>query len=50
VVEARTASQTRRFKLRDASVDGNGMNPEFAGSWDAVRGAVYEGARRVIVS
>jgi hypothetical protein len=43
VVEARTAPSGRRFKLRDASFGGKGMNPEFASGWDAVRAAVYEG-------
>lgn len=43
VVEARSASRGRRFQLRDATADGNGMNPEFSGGWDAVRAAAYEG-------
>ncbi|HVV52305.1 MAG TPA: DUF2191 domain-containing protein [Polyangia bacterium] len=32
----------KRFRLEDASVDGEGMNPEYRGSWDAVRDAVYK--------
>jgi len=31
------------FKLADASVDGKGMNPEYAGNWDAIRDAIYKG-------
>lgn len=30
--------------IRDASVDGGWMNPEYAqGGWEAIRNAVYEG-------
>ena len=43
VVEARTAPRRGRFELRDASVGGKGVNPAFAGSWEAVRAAAYEG-------
>ena len=35
--------QRRSFKLRDASVGGSGIRPEFAGSWEAIRAAIYEG-------
>ena len=32
------------FKLRDASVKGNGFQPEFQGaSWEKIRDAIYEG-------
>lgn len=31
-----------RFRLPDASVDGNGLRPEFrAAGWDEIRSAVY---------
>jgi hypothetical protein len=34
----------RPFKLRDASVGGSGLRPEFAGAgWDKIRDAIYEG-------
>jgi hypothetical protein len=42
VVKARSARQEKPFVLRDASVGGQGLNPEFQGSWDAVRSAIYE--------
>lgn len=33
-----------RFRLRDASFTGNGIQPPFEeGSWDAVRDTLYEG-------
>jgi hypothetical protein len=32
-----------RFRLRDASVAGRGMRPEFTGDFEAVRAAAYEG-------
>lgn len=32
------------FSLRDASVDGDGLRPEFAGGeWSQLRDAIYEG-------
>lgn len=42
----RVALEQRRsasgFRLPDASVDGNGLRPEFRGSgWDEVRAAIY---------
>jgi hypothetical protein len=34
----------RRFKLRDASVSGEGLRPEATGlSWDQLRALTYEG-------
>jgi hypothetical protein len=33
----------RSFKLRDASVGGQGISPEFSENWEAQRSAVYEG-------
>ena len=40
-------SRSRRgteFHLEDASVDGNGLQPEFrAAGWDRIRDAAYEG-------
>ena len=34
----------RRFKLRDASVGGKGLQPEYDGAgWDKLRRAAYEG-------
>lgn len=34
-----------RFVLRDASVDGRGLRPEFQGSrWERVRDTIYEAA------
>ena len=35
--------RAKPFKLEDASVGGNGVSPEYAGSWDAVRDALYKG-------
>jgi hypothetical protein len=32
-----------RFRLRDASVDGRGLQPEFrTGGWERVRDAIYD--------
>jgi hypothetical protein len=32
-----------RFRLRDASVDGGGLQPEFrTGGWERVRDAIYD--------
>jgi hypothetical protein len=38
-------AQTRkRFRLRDGSVAGEGLSPEFAeGDWSKIREAIYEG-------
>lgn len=36
--------QRRTFRLRDASVGGEGLTPEFAGgAWERVRDAIYQG-------
>ena len=36
--------QRAPFTLRDASFEGNGLQPEFSGaSWDQIRNAAYEG-------
>jgi hypothetical protein len=35
-------SRAERFVLKDASVDGHGLQPEFQGaSWDQLRDAIY---------
>jgi len=37
-------SRRRSFRLRDASFDGNGLQPQVAdGSWESIRDLVYEG-------
>jgi hypothetical protein len=41
VVEERSRKR-RGFKLRNVSVKGQGLSPEYASGWDAVRAAVYE--------
>lgn len=42
VVEER--KKRKPFKLRDLSVRGRGLQPEFAdGSWSKIRDAIYEG-------
>ncbi len=34
----------KKFRLRDASVGGKGLSPEFEGaSWERIREAIYEG-------
>jgi len=43
VVQARSSPSERPFVLRDASVGGTGMSPEFKDRWDAVRDVIYEG-------
>jgi Arc/MetJ family transcription regulator len=44
VVRRRAAPE--RFRLRDASVDGDGLNPEFEGAgWERIRDALYESER-----
>jgi len=36
--------QRKPFKLRDASVGGRGLKPEFAGAgWGKIRDSIYEG-------
>lgn len=36
--------QKKKFKLRDASFKGEGLQPEFAGaSWEKIRDTIYEG-------
>lgn len=36
--------KSSRFKLRDGSFGGKGLQPEFAeGSWTKIRDAIYEG-------
>jgi hypothetical protein len=42
-VVAERGKKARPFKLEDRSVDGDGINPEFAGSWEAIRDAAYSG-------
>jgi hypothetical protein len=43
VVRARSAEGEKPFVLRDASVGGKGMSPEYKDRWDAIRDAIYEG-------
>ena len=39
----RRRRSTQRFRLRDASVGGKGLQPEFrAAGWDQIRDAAYE--------
>ena len=41
-VLAQRRSRRAGFRLRDASVTGEGLSPEFAGeSWSAIRDAIY---------
>ena len=43
-VVAERRSRGKRFKLPDASVAGEGLQPEFANaSWERVRELIYEG-------
>jgi hypothetical protein len=38
---------TGRFRLRDGSVDGNGLQPEFQGAgWDRLRDTIYDAESR----
>ena len=30
-----------KFKLKDESVSGNGINPEFESGWNSIRDAIY---------
>lgn len=43
-VVAERARKTTRFELRDASVDGEGLRPEFQNApWEKLRELIYEG-------
>ena len=43
-VVAERRARTKRFKLRDASVDGEGLRPEFLDApWERMRELIYEG-------
>lgn len=43
-VVAERRSRGKRFKLRDASVAGEGLQPEFANaSWERMRELIYDG-------
>lgn len=43
LVLAQDRQQKTTFAVRDASVDGNGLKPEFRGAdWDQIRNAAYE--------
>ncbi|MFT4242089.1 MAG: hypothetical protein QM569_07385 [Acidovorax sp.] len=42
--KAMAAKQDKPFKLRDMSVGGDGLTPEFKNaSWEQMRDAIYEG-------
>jgi Arc/MetJ family transcription regulator len=44
VVDRRGRGKEERFELRDASVDGNGLQPEFRDvGWERLRDAAYDG-------
>ena len=44
IVDRRRHGRDARFRLRDASVDGRGLQPEFRGAeWDRIRDATYDG-------
>jgi hypothetical protein len=44
VIVAERRRRRRRFALRDASFDGNGLSREFRDAgWERIRDAVYEG-------
>ncbi len=44
VLDRRRHGRNARFRLRDASVDGRGLQPEFRGAeWDRIRDATYDG-------
>lgn len=39
-----SGKRQKPFKLKDGSVGGRGLSPEFQGaSWDKIRDAIYEG-------
>jgi len=40
VVEER-GQKRRSFKLKNASVDGNGLDPEYADGWNAIRSSIH---------
>ena len=43
-VVAERRVRSKPFRLRDASVHGEGLQPEFAGaSWEQMRAVIYEG-------
>lgn len=43
VIDRRRRGREARFRLRDASVGGNGLQPEFRGAdWDRIRDAAYD--------
>jgi hypothetical protein len=43
VVDRRRHGRDARFRLRDASVDGRGLQPAFRGvGWDRIREAAYD--------
>lgn len=43
VIDRRLRGREARFRLRDASVGGNGLQPEFRGAdWDRIRDAAYD--------
>jgi hypothetical protein len=45
-VIAERKRRQKRFKLRDASVGGHGLNPEFRdASWERIREEIYESGR-----
>lgn len=39
----KAGGKRRPFRLRDASVGGQGVDPAFGGQWDLVRDAIYKG-------
>jgi hypothetical protein len=46
VIDRRRQGARTRFRLRDASVGGNGMQPPFRGAdWERLRDAIYDDRR-----
>lgn len=44
VIDRRQHGRDARFRLRDASVDGSGLRPEFRdASWERIRDETYDG-------
>jgi Arc/MetJ family transcription regulator len=44
VLDEERERERKPFRLRDGSVSGRGLKPEFAGaSWDKILDAIYEG-------